>query len=82
MDKFKIGDVVYHKAGNTLLGTICGFQEDKVTVRKVETLLEVQMYPQELKTQEEVEQERKAMAEQVNQINRANAKKISDRYGL
>jgi hypothetical protein len=57
MDRFKIGDVAYHRAGDKLLGTISGIKEDKVIVRRTETLHEVEMYPAELKTEEEVKYE-------------------------
>lgn len=75
MDKFKIGDVVYHRAGKKLLGTVCRIKEDAVIIRRVETLLEVEMHPQELKTEEEVEQENRAYYAQVERMNRDNAKK-------
>lgn len=75
MDKFKIGDVVYHRAGKKLLGTICGISDEKLIIRRAETLLEVQMYPQELKTEEEIEQENREYYAQVERMNRENAKK-------
>jgi hypothetical protein len=57
MDRFKIGDVAYHRAGNKLLGTICGIKEDRVVVRRIEILNEIEMYPAELKTEVEVRNE-------------------------
>jgi hypothetical protein len=75
MDRFKIGDVAYHRAGSKLLGTVCEIKGDKVIIRRVETLLEVGMHPEELKTQTEIEQENSVMLAQVNQSNR-------DRWGL
>jgi len=60
MDTFKIGDVVYHRAGGKLLGTICGQKDKKMLIRRVDTLVEVEMFPEELKSQAEVKAEHEA----------------------
>lgn len=57
MNKFKIGDVAYHKAGNKLLGTVFAVKDNQVSIRRVDTLVEVDMFSEELKTQDEIKQE-------------------------
>ena len=72
MNKFKTGDVVYHKAGGKLLGTMCGEKDNKVIVRRVDTLMEVEIFPEELKSQAEVDQEHSEMMATLNSRNQNN----------
>ena len=82
MDRFKIGDVAYHRAGNKQLGTICGIGDDKVKVRLIEALSEIEMYPAELKTESDIESENRAEIAEINAINARNHQDVLDRYGL